>query len=321
MPLQMTSARDECAHSIRSVSAIAARMPIHVPIARQHPTCGVYAASENGASPPVEVATGTGTGAGTGTGTGAGTTGAGTGTGRDPCRAREDISPKPGRGRTATRAVRAAGTHAIQQPMGRTTRSSETCADDINQVLLAAHGVIRSVPYELAPSMHPATFITFDSDGYASARVLVPRVISEDLSTITLNTRVSTRKVSRKTAQIPSIVRRFLPAHIDATRHPTPIMREHVASHLRQYEELENDERATLTYHDQRGKQGWLTLKGNAARSGAVKPDGTVDVHFVTTALEIMTYNEDLTFENARPIVIVRTDSGASADNGWKLKT
>ena len=33
----MTSARDECAHSIRSVTAIAARMPV----ARQDPTCGV----------------------------------------------------------------------------------------------------------------------------------------------------------------------------------------------------------------------------------------------------------------------------------------
>ena len=35
--LQMTSARDECAHSIRSVTTIAARMPV----ARQDPTCGV----------------------------------------------------------------------------------------------------------------------------------------------------------------------------------------------------------------------------------------------------------------------------------------
>jgi hypothetical protein len=40
-------------------------------------------------------------------------------------------------------------------------------------VLAAAHGVIESIPYEPAPGMHPATFISFDADGFASARVLV----------------------------------------------------------------------------------------------------------------------------------------------------
>ena len=50
MSLQKTSARDEYALSIRSVTAIAARMPV----ARQDPTCGVRV-TENGASTHVEV--------------------------------------------------------------------------------------------------------------------------------------------------------------------------------------------------------------------------------------------------------------------------
>lgn len=94
-----------------------------------------------------------------------------------------------------------------------------------------------------------------------------------------------------------------------------------VTPSYRQYAEIENDERTSLCYHDQRGKQGWLTLKGNAARKGAVKTDGTVDVQFVVTALEIMTYNEDLTFENARPIILVRAEADPSNELGWKVKS
>ena len=212
--------------------------------------------------------------------------------------------------------------------MGRSTRHANadvSAEQSISKIISAAHGVIRSVPYEVAPSMHPATFVSFDADGYPSARVLVPRFVAEDMSTITINTRVETRKASRAVIamlcrfDVYSDIPFMALCHDQCQHRHTPCLPHQSGSLVascQQCAEIENDERASLCYHDQRGKQGWLTLKGNAARSGGVKSDGTVDVQFMVTALEIMTYNEDLTFESAKPIVLVRVEGG----DGWKVK-
>jgi hypothetical protein len=71
------------------------------------------------------------------------------------------------------------------------------------------------------------------------------------------------------------------------------------------------------SYHDQHGRQGWLTLKGTAvAVPGSAKADGTEDVAFTTQRIEIMTYNEPLAVDRARPVVLVRTREGT----GWQLE-
>jgi hypothetical protein len=107
--------------------------------------------------------------------------------------------------------------------------------------------------------------------------VQVPRAVAPDLSAITINTQTDTRK----------------------------------------YEELLMDPRASLSYWDQRGRQGWLTLKGTAtAMPGGPKADGTKDVKFTTQRIEIMTYNElALVVNRARPVVLVAAESG-----GWELE-
>ena len=137
-------------------------------------------------------------------------------------------------------------------------------------VIKAAFDLIASVPYKAAPGMNPATFVTYDPDGFPSARVLVPRHISKDLTEITLNTRMDTNK--------------FL--------------------------EIQGNPKSALCYHDQRGKQGWLTLKGTAHSHAFGRPitDEYVDVHFRVEKLEIMTYNDGgaLKIDRARPVVLVR---------------
>ena len=62
--------------------------------------------------------------------------------------------------------------------MGRSGKASSAgkatpSANSVESVLAAAHGVIDSVPYAPKAGMHPATFISQDADGFASARVLV----------------------------------------------------------------------------------------------------------------------------------------------------
>merc|ERR1712216_1073564 len=80
------------------------------------------------------------------------------------------------------------------------------------------------------------TLISMDQNGYASARVVVAREIEPDLSFFRLNTRADTRKVNEIRAQ-PKV---------------------------------------SLTFQDQVGRGGWLTIKGNAR----LQPleDGTVDI-------------------------------------------
>ena len=148
----------------------------------------------------------------------------------------------------------------------------------VSEILARCLRCIQCVPYhDRTDFVHPVTLITADPDGFAfSARVVVPREISDDLSYFRLNTRPETRKVA----------------------------------------EIQKDARCSLMYWDQRGKQGWLTLKGSVTRVESQQQgnDWSVDLHFSAQKLEVMNYNEALRQEDGWvPIVLLRVGSPKSA--------
>ena len=147
-----------------------------------------------------------------------------------------------------------------------------------SEILARCLRCIQCVPYhDRTDFVHPVTLITADPDGFAfSARVVVPREISDDLSYFRLNTRPETRKVA----------------------------------------EIQKDARCSLMYWDQRGKQGWLTLKGSVTKveSQHQGNNRSVDLHFSAQKLEVMNYNEALRQEDGWvPIVLQRVGSPKSA--------
>ena len=75
---------------------------------------------------------------------------------------------------------------------------------------------------------HPVALVTVDDAGFPSARTVVPREISEDLSYFRLQTGPATEKLR----------------------------------------ELQSNPRVCLNYQDHRGRQGWLTVKGTARVEG-----------------------------------------------------
>jgi hypothetical protein len=165
-----------------------------------------------------------------------------------------------------------------QRNNGGSTCSAQggACAN-VDVIVSKARRVIEAVPYQDRNSPggpHPVTLITQDADGYASARAVVPRQIGDDLSFFRLNTREGTRKLA----------------------------------------ELRNNPKTTLSFHDQRGRQGWLTIKGDSVLEAAA--DGSVDILFYAKKLEAVSYNEQLMADSEgwKPILLHR-------DNGsWLLQ-
>jgi len=145
-----------------------------------------------------------------------------------------------------------------------------------SEILARCLRCIQCVPYhDRTDFVHPVTLITADPDGFAfSARVVVPREISDDLSYFRLNTQPETRKAA----------------------------------------EIQKDARCSLMYWDQRGKQGWLTLKGSVTKVESQQGnDRSVDLHFSAQKLEVMNYNEALCQEDGWvPIVLLRVGSPKS---------
>eukprot|EP00928_Gymnodinium_smaydae_P008595 TRINITY_DN13126_c0_g3_i1.p1 TRINITY_DN13126_c0_g3~~TRINITY_DN13126_c0_g3_i1.p1 ORF type:complete len:194 (+),score=32.69 TRINITY_DN13126_c0_g3_i1:32-613(+) len=150
-------------------------------------------------------------------------------------------------------------------------------AGAIQETIAKARRTIEAVPYggQNSPNgPHPVSLVTLDASGYPSARSVVPREIAPDLGFFRLNTRDGTRKLA----------------------------------------ELKANPRTTLHFHDQRGRQGWLTIKGNSV----LEPlgDGRVDILFNAIALEAVNYNENLMAdtEGWQPTVLLRKNGS------WELQ-
>merc|ERR1719350_2125360 len=75
--------------------------------------------------------------------------------------------------------------------------------DSPQAVVAKARRTIEAVPYggrNSPDGPHPVSLVTMDADGYPSARSVVPREMSADLSFFRLNTREGTRKLEELAA-------------------------------------------------------------------------------------------------------------------------
>lgn len=150
----------------------------------------------------------------------------------------------------------------------------------VPDLLQKCRQTIGAVPYHdrIDPAwngVHPASLVTLDASGFPSARTIVPREIAEDLSYFRLQTRAETLKL----------------------------------------EEIVNNPRVSLAYQDQRGRQGWLTVKGMATldsagrgRSGRSAGPDQVNIHVEVTEIRGMSYLVDLMGDKDGwvPITLVR---------------
>jgi len=133
--------------------------------------------------------------------------------------------------------------------------AEEKTSQKVQRVLAAIHATISSIPYHAAPAagvtLHPAALTSKDAHGFPSTRTVVPAAVAADLSEV----KISTRKGTRKEAEIRA------------------------------------DDRVALHFQDQRGRGGWVTLKGRAlVRSGA--QEGMLDIVLKPTTCEAMSYVE-----------------------------
>eukprot|EP00933_Yihiella_yeosuensis_P006859 TRINITY_DN111685_c0_g1_i1.p1 TRINITY_DN111685_c0_g1~~TRINITY_DN111685_c0_g1_i1.p1 ORF type:complete len:208 (-),score=10.09 TRINITY_DN111685_c0_g1_i1:256-879(-) len=150
------------------------------------------------------------------------------------------------------------------------------------RVLKSCLDLINSIPYKDSVTMgaHPVSLISHDEDGFSSARLVVATEIAPDLTIFKINTRAGTRKV----------------------------------------EEIRNDPRVSLVWNSQKGKQGWLTVKG-VAELGNEDNKGRLDITVVGRKIEVMSYNQPgLTTdgEGYKPVLLERIDQGSLP---WKLMT
>jgi len=143
-------------------------------------------------------------------------------------------------------------------------------------LLKAALDTIASVPYVAAPAvgvrLHPAAFTSIDKDGFPSTRTVVPTFLAADLSEVRLSSRAGTRKLA----------------------------------------EIEANPKASLHFMDQRGRGGWVTLKGEAAlRPGG--EEGAVEVVLSPQRCEVMSYVEGAMADDEgwKPAVLVKAKGEA----------
>merc|ERR1712046_80705 len=136
-------------------------------------------------------------------------------------------------------------------------QDGQTCTESmsdasVRQVIAKAKKCIDAVPYRDRHDVHPVSLITLDKDGFPTARTVVPREYNDDVSFIRLNSRKGTRKI----------------------------------------DQIRQNNRVSLNYQDQRGRGGWLTIKGTAKLEEA--RDGSLDILVTAVALEGVNYNEGL---------------------------
>mmetsp|Transcript_28548 Transcript_28548/g.71548 ORF Transcript_28548/g.71548 Transcript_28548/m.71548 type:complete len:168 (+) Transcript_28548:97-600(+) len=148
--------------------------------------------------------------------------------------------------------------------------ATESVTADIPSILSQCRALITSVPYT-ARGAHPASFVTVDEDGFPSARLVVPTSASEALTDFVINTRADTRKVQEIRA---------------------------------------GGRNASLVWTSQKGKQGWLTIKGLVS-CGGVGNNERLDIHFEARKIEVMSYNQaDLKGDDSgfKPLILERAD-------------
>ena len=155
-----------------------------------------------------------------------------------------------------------------------------------SSIIQRVHNIINKIPYHDDGGnggVHPVNLITIDQHGFPSSRLVVPRKISEDLSEIQLKTRHDTRKVVEL--------------------------------------KLAKNDKVALSWWDQRGRQGWVNIKGVATlhETDAADKDQeyrSVDIIVKCSVLEVMDYNENLMCdsEGYKPVIL----EWSSSHKEWK---
>jgi len=125
----------------------------------------------------------------------------------------------------------------------------------VKACLQAVHATISSIPYHAAPAvgvtLHPAALTSVDPQGFPSTRTVVPTLVASDLSEVRMSTRKGTRKLA----------------------------------------EIQGNSKVAVHFQDQRGRGGWVTLKGCATTQPGAQ-EGTVEVILKPTKCEALSYVE-----------------------------
>jgi hypothetical protein len=146
------------------------------------------------------------------------------------------------------------------------------------ELISVIHRTINSIPYKSPPvagvRLHPCVLTSIDEDGYPSMRTVVPSHLEPDLSEIRIVTRIDTKKI----------------------------------------QEIQKNKHVSLHYQDQRGRGGWVTLKGDAKIH--LKKEGEMaEVVVCPERCEVVSYMEGPTSaddgEGWKPAVLVRPNGGA----------
>ncbi|CAD7933487.1 unnamed protein product [Amoebophrya sp. A120] len=124
--------------------------------------------------------------------------------------------------------------HEIVLQLGKNKEKHDIQVQDsdmitnIDEIIRRMFKVIDRIPYHDdngKNGIHPVSLITLDENAFPSSRLVVPRGISNDFTSIKLNTRTNTRKVQEIT---------------------------------------NNSNKVSVTWEDQKGKGGWIVAKGVA---------------------------------------------------------
>lgn len=173
------------------------------------------------------------------------------------------------------------------RPQGASIRGKPATTTPASQVdpveiLRRCHSTITAIEYYngkggtcLTPGFHPVSLVTFDDSGYPSARTIVPLEIAEDLSCFRFYTREDSRKVR----------------------------------------EIQNNPKVSLAWQDQRGQQGWLTVKGDAVLKPGNSPAFPVDIFVYAKMIEAVSYNENLLTDDGNGSIPI---SMQRVENVWK---
>ena len=146
------------------------------------------------------------------------------------------------------------------------------------ELLGAIRRTIASVPFK-APfiagvRLHPGVLTSYDEDGFPSMRTVIPHEMAEDLSEVCIRTNMATRKV----------------------------------------QEIQRNKKVSLHFQDQRGRGGWVTLKGDAKVDFVGASDDVVELRLRPDCCECVSYVEGPTSADAgagwKPAVLQRQADG-----------
>jgi len=146
-------------------------------------------------------------------------------------------------------------------------------------LIKAIHDTIESIPYEEAPAagvlLHPAALTSIDGSGFPSTRTVIPTYIAQDLSEVRIPSQTGTRKETEITA----------------------------------------NPRVSLHFQDQRGRGGWVTLKGMADLQ---KSGNGEEMHIILRPerCEMMSFMEGaMAYDDGwQPAILVKLPGG----EGWR---